>query len=278
MLSGPVLFAIFLLAFVVIGVALYFALRAPRGIKGTPVPDTVDCANGFVTGHMNPNTSEQPTKFYAYIFDDETAAAPAAPDPGWVATHKFVPGTSVNFELSGVSGDAGASGMVLVVIWAEFADGSRTKGQAVLPCGSGSGGTTTSPGGGGGNLMAPLFRIAPQQYQLTTGQLLGTDPAWLRELGTRPITLDHVREQRAVGAVCWRARSPSGVECQLVVTACCGGQPSGELTLHVPANGRPAQQITYRTDYWNFTGHNRVSLAQPGTDDDLSRTMTIAPA
>jgi len=278
MLSGPVLFAIFLFALFFIGVALYFAFLAPRGFKGTPVPDTVDCSNGFVTGHMNPNTSEQPTKFYAYIFDDETATAPASPDPGWAATHKFVPGISVNFELSGVQGDAGASGTVLVVIWAEFADGTVKRGQAVLSCGSGSGSIASGPGGGGGNLMAPLFRIAPQQYQLTTGQLPGMDPAWLRELGASPVTLGHVREQRTDGAACWEARSASGVECRLVITACCEGQPSGELTLDVPANGRPEHQITYRTNSWNFTGDNRVSLAQPGADDDLPRTMTIAPA
>jgi hypothetical protein len=134
MLENIIYIALGILA---LGFLIWTLKRAFTGIHGIPIPDSYDCSNpGTVTGHLNNPSSEQPVKYYAFVFDDPGASLPTSPDPGWEVTH--TPG--INFTLTGVPSDGSPpTGGVLVAIWAEYSDGDRKLGTAEFGCGSGSG-------------------------------------------------------------------------------------------------------------------------------------------
>jgi hypothetical protein len=255
---------------------LFAVYTRPRGTDGVPDPDTVDCFGGVIQGHLDPANCDEPEDWRAKIY----SCTSTIDDPNTLppVTHL---GTAPNFKLSGVPRESGATGCCLVVVWVKYRGAFKPAVQEVFHCGGGSGSPAIAAAGGGGSLSAPLFRLAPRQYQLSVGQLLQTDPAWLRALGAQePVVLSCASGPTEIGrSSCWSAKSTTGIECRLVVSAgCCSNAATGELTLHVPDNGRAAQRLVYVTNDWNFTGHNRVSLAQPAPAADLPRTLTITPA
>lgn len=139
MIAGYILFALLLIA--VIGVAIYL-FRDTRRLKGLPTPTSVDCVNYVVEGHMVPDTSEQPTEFYAYIFDVDTTDPTGIPESQWrtwPCNHTWT--GDVDFRLTNVHGDASLVGSVRVAVWCVFSDMTTMgPGHGAFTCGgSGSG-------------------------------------------------------------------------------------------------------------------------------------------
>lgn len=261
-----------------IGFALgYLAARYYLRTPGNPQPTSIDCVNGKIYGRMSPPGAGEPDRFHVCLYASQPSPLPSQPHSGCtVCTHAW---TGPDFVLTGVPFTCTPGMTVYVMVFAEY--GGRHYGAgAEFRCDSGSG-AVTAGGGGGGGVATPLFRIAPRQYRLTFGQLLDADPTWLRELGAAaPVVLAHAQGGRdADRSCCWEATSAAGVRCRLVVAAsCCADGARGDLTLSIPENGESARELTYRTDCWNFTGHNRLALAQPSDPDGLPRTLTITPA
>lgn len=248
--------------------ARYF-LRTP----GNPQPTAIDCVTGKIYGRISPPGASEPDRFHVCLYASQPSPLPSHPHSGCtVCSHTW---SGPDFVLTGVPFTCTPGMTVYVMVFAEYG-GSHYGAGAEFTCDAGSGG-----GGGGGGAATPLFRIAPRQYRLTLGQMLEGDPVWLRELGAAgPVLLANrsggSAEDRSSS---WESTSAGGVMCRLVVAAgCCPDAANGELTLAIRENGEPAKQVVYRTDYWNFTGHNRLALAQPAEPDGLPRTLTIAPA
>jgi hypothetical protein len=259
-----------------IGFALgYLAARCYLRTPGNPQPTSIDCVNGKIYGRMSPPGASEPNRFHVCLYASQPSPLPTQPHSGCtVCSHTW---SGPDFVLTGVPFTCTPGMTVYVMVFAQYG-GNHYGAGAAFTCDAGSGAVTA---GGGGGAAAPLFRIAPRQYRLTIGHLLAGDPGWLRELGaTAPVVLAHADRGRDDDRwCCWEATSAAGVNCRLVVAGgCCSDRASGKLTLSIPENGEAAQQLTYRTDYWNFTGHNRLALAAAGLKGDLPRTMTITPA
>lgn len=256
---------------------LYARFLSPRrGTEGIPDADTVDCFAGEIKGHLDPANCDEPEEYRAKIYSCMSTIENPLMVP--VATNHA---TAPNFHLKNVPRESGATGCCLVVIWVKYGGTIKPAVQEVFHCGGGSGSGSVAAAGGGGGATAPLFRIAPRQYRLTLGQMLEGDPAWLREAGTGgQVVLAHAAGGRdGDRSCCWEATTPSGVACRLVVAAsCCSDRASGELTLAVPENGEPAQQVVFQCESWDFTGHNRLTPSRPASAAGLPGALTISPA
>ncbi len=108
-------------------------------IVGTPEPDSVDCANYTIWGHMDPNNSSQPNEFLAYIYQD-VSAVPNPADAVVVTDFDYdgIPNPPT-FVLRNVAGDPNLTGDVRAYVIADYGTTSTSSSKPLSCSGSGSG-------------------------------------------------------------------------------------------------------------------------------------------
>src|SRR3569623_1312440 len=125
----PLAVALIIAAVIALAVLIYWFLHT-LGVKGSPVPDTVDCAGGTVTGHLDLNNSDTPTLFFARILNSLTNTS-TIPQSSWetwsVANTINGAGLPISFTLTGVGRDD-MSPSILVSVWCKYDDGTHKQG------------------------------------------------------------------------------------------------------------------------------------------------------